>query len=60
MHFDMRILIISQYYPPDVAGCMHAIGYMLTSMIAILVGVFAIFTTTTLHAISNYAKRVRK
>jgi glycosyltransferase involved in cell wall biosynthesis len=37
-----------------------AIGYLLTSMIGILIGVFAILTALILHAISNYAERVRK
>jgi glycosyltransferase involved in cell wall biosynthesis len=37
-----------------------AIGYMLTSMIAILIGVFAIFTAIILHAISNLIERVHK
>jgi len=35
-----------------------AIGYMLTSMIAITTGVFAIFTAIILHAISTLKQRV--
>jgi len=37
-----------------------AIGYMLTSMIAIITGVFAIFTAIILYAISDYTERARQ
>jgi len=37
-----------------------AVGYMLTSMIAILVGVFSIFTAIILYTIANFTEKLEK